>query len=228
MLQDLRYAIRTLRKKPLFTLVAVLALALGFGANTAIFSVIDAVVLHPLPFRDADRLVVIWEKNPALQGFIAERLPAALKNYNEWKKESRSFEAMGAFHDASLNLTGFDKPEQVVAAVATPDFFAVLGIQPTLGRAFTLQEASGDQRVILSAAFHKRRFGGSREVLGQTLTLNGAVHTIAGVMPASFQLPALWEGLDQKKPDVWLPLNVNVKESQEASKINFVFARLRP
>jgi putative ABC transport system permease protein len=228
MLQDLRYAIRTLRKKPLFTVVAVLALALGFGANTAIFSVIDAVVLHPLPFRDADRLVAIWEKNPALEGFIAERLPAALKNYNEWKKESRSFEAMGAFNDTSLNLTGFDKPEQVTGAMATPDFFAVLGIQPTLGRAFTAQEASGDQRVaILSAAFHKRRFGGSRGVLGQTLTLNGAVYTIAGVLPSSFQLPALWEGLDQKKPDVWLPLNVNVKEKEEGKKNNFVFARLR-
>jgi putative ABC transport system permease protein len=229
MLQDLRYALRTLRKKPLFTVVAVLALALGFGANTAIFSVINAVILHPLPFRDADRLVAIREKNPALEGFIAERFPAALKNYNEWKKESRSFEAMGTFHDRSMNLTGFDKPEEVSTAVATPDFFAVLGVQPTLGRAFTDREASGDQRVaVLSAAFHKRRFGGSREVLGQTLTLNGAVYTIAGVLPAPFQLPALWEGLDLKKPDVWLPLNVNVKEKEEGNKTNFVFARLRP
>src|SRR5258708_14386223 len=226
MLQDLRYAIRTLRKKPLFTLVAVLALALGFGANTAIFSVINAVVLHPLPFHDADRLVAIWEKNPALEGFIAERLPAALKNYNEWKKESHSFEAMGAFHDRTLNLTGFEKPEEVTASFATPDFFAVLGIQPQLGRAFTPQEASGNNRVaILTAAFHKRRFGGSRDILGRAVTLNGAVYTIAGVLPASFQLPALWEGLDRKKPDVWLPLNVNAKASEELGRVNFVFAR---
>ena len=218
-----------LRTKPMFTVVAVLALALGFGANTAIFSVINAVVLHPLPFRDADRLVVIWEKNPALEGFIAERLPAALKNYNEWKKDSRSFEAMGAFRDTTLNLTGFEKPEEVPVAFATTDFFAVLGIQPQLGRAFTPQEASGNNRVaILTAAFHKRRFGSSRDILGRAVTLNGAVYTIAGVLPASFQLPALWEGLDQKKPDVWLPLNVNVKESEESHRNNFVFARLRP
>ena len=187
MLRDLRYALRTLRKKPLFTVGAVLALALGFGANTAIFSVINSVVLHPLPFRDAERLVAIWEKNPALEGFIAERLPTALKNYNEWKKESRSFEAMGAFHDASLNLTGFDKPEEVAAAFATPDFFAVLGIQPQLGRAFTSEEASsGNNRVaILGAAFHQKKFGRSRDALGRTLTLNGAVCLIARRMRIS-------------------------------------------
>src|SRR5439155_9264898 len=121
------------------------------------------VVLHPLPFRDADRLVAIWEKNPALEGFIAERLPAALKNYNEWKSSSRSFEAMGAFHDASLNLTGFDKPEEVVGAFATPDFFGVLGIQPPLGRVFTPQEAAGYQKAaLISPAFHQRKFGGPR------------------------------------------------------------------
>jgi putative ABC transport system permease protein len=229
MLRDLRYALRTLRKKPLFTVVAVLALALGFGANTAIFSVINSVVLHPLPFMDADRLVAIWEKNPALEGFIAERLPTALKNYNQWKKDSRSFEAMGAFHDASLNLTGFDKPEEVAAAFATPDFFAVLGIQPQLGRGFTSEEAlSGNNRVaIVSAAFQQKKFGGSRAALGRTLTLNGAVYTIVGALPASFQLPALWQGLDRKKMDVWLPLNVNVKES-ENDRSNFVFARLKP
>ena len=113
-------------------------------------------------------------------------------------------------------------------AFATPDFFGVLGIQPPLGRVFTPQEAAGYQKAaLISAAFHQRKFGGSRGVLGRTLILNGAVYTIAGVLPVSFQLPALWEGLDQKKPEVWLPLNVNVKESEEAERNNFVFARLR-
>ena len=222
----MRYALRTFLKRPLFTIVAVLTLALGFGANTAIFSVIDAVVLHPLPYEDPDRLVAIWEKNPALSGFLAERLPAALKNYTEWTKQSHSFESMGAQTDTPMNLTGFDKPEELSAALATPGFFDVFGVRTRLGRSFTTED--GSRVAVLTAAFHKRRFGGSTDVLGRTLALNGAVYTVVGVLPESFHLPALWEGLDVKKPEVWLPLDVaKMSEDDAQSRVNFVFARLK-
>src|SRR5712671_1330956 len=113
MLQDLRYAWRALRRSPGFTFIAILALALGIGANTAIFSVVDAVLLRQLPYRDPARLVMLWERNPAIGGFLAERLPACLKNYLEWKSQSKSFESMAVMRQISLNMTGVGQPEQL-------------------------------------------------------------------------------------------------------------------
>jgi len=228
-LQVLRYALRTFRKTPGFTAAAVLALALGVGANTAIFSVVHAVLLRPLPYRDPGRLVMVWEKNPAIGGFLAPRLPAALKNYHAWK-QSRSFTEMGAMEQLGLNLTGIDKPEQLEAARATADLFSTLGIHPALGRAFLPGEGSpGRDRVaILSYKLFERRFGGDSHILGRAVTLNNASYVIIGVLPREFHLPAMWEGFSQNKPEIWLPLDENPAEDALANRINFVFARLAP
>ena len=228
-LQDLRYALRTFRTPPGFTAAAVLALALGVGANTAIFSVVHAVLLRPLPYRDPGSLVMVWEKNPAIGGFLAERLPAALKNYHVWK-QSRSFSEMGAIEQLGLNLTGNEKPEQLEASRATSDFFSTLGVRPALGRDFLPGEgAPGRDRVaILSHKLFERRFSGDSHVLGRSVTLNNASYVIIGVLPREFHLPAMWEGFSQNKPEIWLPLNENPPEDALTSRTNFVFGRLAP
>ena len=232
MLQDLRFALRSFKKSPGFAAVAVLVLALGVGANTAIFSVVDAVLLRPLPFRDPARLVVLWEANPALGGFIAERLPVALKNYLAWKSQSRSFVSTGVFKDDAINLLGGDKPERIDMGMASSDFFGVLGVAARLGRTFSASEGDQDDArvVVLTDALYRRRFGGDPHILGTSVTLSGKDHTIIGVLPASFHLPAFWEGMDQKKPELWVPLNTSAKQSEDrlTDRHCFVFARLKP
>jgi putative ABC transport system permease protein len=232
MLMDLRYALRNLQKTPGVTFIAFLTLALGVGANTAVFSVLDAVLLRAFPLQDPDRLVVVWESNPALGSFIAERVPVCLKNYLEWKQRSQSFSQMGTFENGSVNLTGAPKPEQVDLAKASPDLFTTLGVRPAVGRTFASNEGdSGRNRVaVLSYSLYHNRFGGDRSVLGQTIRLNGASFTVVGVLPADFELPAFWEGMDQKKPDVWVPLNTNANQGKDQlqERNKYVFARLKP
>ena len=136
MLADLRFALRTFRRSPGLIAAAVLATALGVGANTAIFSVIQSVLLRPLPYHDSSRLVMVWEKNPIFKGFLAERLPVAGRNYVEWKRQARSFSGMAAMQEASFDLTGTDKPEEVPAVRVTPDFIPLLGRTALRGRLF--------------------------------------------------------------------------------------------
>jgi putative ABC transport system permease protein len=203
---DLRYAWRMLRKSPAFSVTVIFVLALGIGANSAVFSIVDAVLLRRLPYRDPDKLVMLWEKNPTLGAAIGERVPAALSNFLEWQKRATSFVAMGGFEEANLNLTSGPEPERIDGARATPNFFDVLGVRPALGTAFEF--ASEPERahvVVLSDRFYQTHFGGLTNVLGQTLTLNDAVYTIVGVLPAEFHLPAAREGGDQRKPDLWIP-----------------------
>src|SRR5438132_773810 len=119
MLQDLIFALRTLRKSPAFTATAILVLALGIGANTAIFSVVDAVLLRDLPYRDPDRIVMLWDSHPSLGGFIGKRTPVSIKSYLEWKEQSRSFVDMAAFENHQMNLTGRDKPERLAIETAS-------------------------------------------------------------------------------------------------------------
>ena len=232
MLQDLRFAVRSFRKSPGFTLIAVLVLALGVGANTAIFSVVDAVLLRALPFRDPARLVMVWEANPALGGFLAERLPVALKNYLAWQAQSRSFISISVFKDDAVSLLGGDKPERIQAGLASSSFFGVLGVAAHLGRTFSESEGDrGDARVVvLTDGLYKRRFGSNPRILGTTVTLSGKDHTVIGVLPAGFHLPAFWEGMDQKKPELWVPLNTapNQPEDRLVERQGFVFARLKP
>ena len=229
MLADLRFALRTFRRSPGLIAAAVLATALGVGANTAIFSVIQEVLLRPLPYRDAARLVMIWEKNPVFKGILAERLPVAGRNYVEWKRQAGSFSGMAAMQQIRLQLTGTDRPEDLEAVRITPDFLSLLGRTPLRGRSFSPEEtvAGKDQVTLVSYSFFQRHFGGDAQCLGSSITISGKSHTVIGVLPPDFHLPALFQGFDVRRPDIWLPMADTFKTDEEANRINYVMARLR-
>jgi len=222
LLQDVRYAARTLWKSPGFTLVAVAALALGIGANTAIFSVVKAVLLDPLPYPDPGRLVWVRESNP---GADIPDEPASAPNYNDWRTQGRSFEAVAAFANAAATLTEGDEPERVPAVSTSANFFQVLGVAPALGRGFLPEEeTTGKNRVVvLSHGFWQRRFGGSHKALGQTITLSGNPYTVVGVAPAGFRNPV--QG--PKPPELWYPIAFNFAQSVRRSDYLSVVGRLK-
>jgi predicted permease len=232
LLQHIRFGLRLIRKSPAFYLVIIVVLALGIGANTAVFSVVDAVLLRKLPYRDPDRLVLVWEKNPTLGAMVGDRVPTCYTNFVEWARQQHSFESVAGFEDVSLNRTGMSEPERVAGARVSANFFSVLGVAPLLGSAFDYAEsdASRIHVAILSYPYWKSRFGGSSAVLGQTLTLNDASYTVVGVLPASFHLPSTREGGEQRKPDIWIPYEpVSQRSEQELNRLKMqVFARLGP
>ena len=210
-LQDLRYGVRMLRKNPGFTITAVLTLGLGIGANTAIFSVVNEVLLKPLPYREPDRLTVVWEQNPE-RGWYRNIVSAA--NFLDWRKQNRVFTGMAAADvEETYTLTGTGKPEEVGGQRATANLFSLLGVRPLLGRTFLPEEDKpGSARVVvLSYSFWQRRYGGSRSVLGRQISLNNQSYTVIGVMPAGFYFPPFWQelfkvelwtaGLDLSQPD---------------------------
>jgi MacB-like periplasmic core domain len=187
LLQDFRYGLRQLRRGPGFTIVAVLTLALGIGANTAIFSVVNAVALRPLPYPHSDRLVWIAEVLPAIKAELASG-----GDYVDWKDQSRSLDEITAYDDrASFNLTGRGTPARVSGAQVTASFFATLGVGPHLGRGFTAEEDKPNSRkvVVLMHSFWQQYFGSDPKLLGQTVTLDATPYTVVGVMPASFRFP---------------------------------------
>ena len=161
--QDVHYTVRLLRKTPVFTLVAAGTLALGIGANTAMFSIVDSVILRKLPFGDPDRLVMVWEDATLANGFARNQI--APGNYTEWRQLNRSFTDLAATAFASASLTGDGAPEQVLGGRATANFFTVLGVQPQLGRGFTEEEdRNGAPVVVISHALWQRRYGGETSV----------------------------------------------------------------
>jgi putative ABC transport system permease protein len=194
-MQDVRYALRTLRCSPSFTFVAVLILALGIGANTAIFSVISAVLLRPLPFPDPERLVVLWEDRSAAGGY-AQGMPA-WADYDEWQRRSRSFDGMAAIADVSYNLTGGGEPERLEASDTTANLFSLLGAQALLGRTFTAEDEGPAALpvVVIDERLWLRRFGGDPGVIGQSIVLDGLSYTVIGVVASDFRFPddnAIW------------------------------------
>jgi putative ABC transport system permease protein len=213
---DLRHGVRILRKSPGFSATVVLVLALGISANSAVFSIVDAVLLRKLPYRDPDRLVMVWEKNPTLGAFIGDRVPAALSNFREWQKRATQFESIGGFEVADLNLTSGSEPERIEGARASANFFDVLGVRPRLGTSFAFAETEPDRChvAILSDAFFKSHFGGRGNPIGQILTLNDIIYTIVGVLPSQFHLPASREGANQSRPLIWIPYDGSEKNNQ--------------
>ena len=139
-LQDIRYAFRTLLKRPGFTVIVVLTLALGIGANTTIFSAIDAVLLNPLPYKDPDRLVVIWETNKHLGPEMWDRNEVAMGNFLDWRSRNQNFDQLAALFDTAMNLTGVGEPQRIQSCVVTTNFFQAIGVQPMLGRSFLPEE----------------------------------------------------------------------------------------
>jgi predicted permease len=184
LLQDVRYALRQLRKSPGFTLVAVLMLALGIGANTAIFSMLNAVLLRPLPYKEADRLVMVWEQNPH-RGWFENIVSAA--NFLDWKKQNQVFEDMAAFESNFFNLSGGSKPEEIAGERVTTNLFSVLGVRPLRGRLFLPEEEKrGTSTVIVSYGLWQQNFGGDPELVGKPISLNGQACTVVGILPATF------------------------------------------
>ncbi len=198
--QDLRYAFRVLWKSPGFAGAAVLILALGIGANTAIFSVVNAVLLRPLPFEDADRLAKVWHVPPAELFHGMTRFSVSPGNYLDWRRQNGSFETMAAYALTSVNLTGLGAPEAVPATVVTADFFSVMRARPSMGRAFAPGEDDPGKGpvVVLSHAFWKSHLGGAADAVGRKIQLDGAAYTVIGVMPAKFDFP--------DRTQLWTPL----------------------
>ena len=221
LLHDLRYALRMLLKNPSFTIVAVIALALGIGANTAIFSVVNTVLLRPLPYRDADRLVTVWEDD-SRRGFPRETPAAA--NYVDWCDQNRVFDGMAAIADAGFNLTGAGDPERLEGRSVSANLFPMLGVEPQIGRVFNATEDQpGAQRVVvLSYGLWQRRFGGETSIIGKSLTLNGDSYTVVGVMPARFQFPS-------SDDQAWVPIAFTTEQTgnRDAHYLQ-VIAKLKP
>ncbi len=220
MFQDLRFGLRMLLKNPGFTFIAVITLALGIGANTAIFSVVNAVLLRDLPYRDPDRLVLL-SLYRAREGASFAR-PA---EFLDWRDQAKSFEKMGAYRFGSADLTGSGEPERLEAASISADLFATLGVAPALGRAFTSEEDTdgGPLAVILSDGLWRRRFGGDPQVIGRAITLGGQSRTVVGIMPPGFRSHA--------EAQLWLPFAFNaarVLGRQERTFRMNVIARLQP
>src|ERR1044071_7585209 len=164
LLQDVRYALRTMRRKPGFTAIVVLALAIGIGANTAIFSVVNAVLLQALPYKDPNRLAMIWETNPTIQvGF--DLLPVSSANFVDWRDQNKSFESVSIIDNARATLTGSNTPERVAAANVSSSFFEVMRVEPVLGRVFNQEEDNpGNNHVaVISYGMWQRRFGGGQD-----------------------------------------------------------------
>ena len=228
--QHLKLAFRVLRNAPAFSALVVSILALGIGANTAVFSVIDAVLLRQLPYGDPNRLVVLWEKNHVLGTSIGERVPASHANFVEWVRQAKSFEDIAGFESVNLNRTGADEPERIEGARVSPNFFQVFSVNPALGTTFAsvASDSGNAHSAILSDSYWQTHFGGSRNVIGQPITLNDAVYTVVGVLPANFYLPATREGSDQRKPAIWIPDDVATQSNLEElnRRKMLVFARL--
>ena len=225
LLQDLHYGLRILAKNPGFTAVAVLTLALGIGANTAIFSLLNAVILRPLPYPHSDRIVTIWVTEPSGPGNL---YPDTGPDYVDWKAQSQVFDTMGAVFVTGASLTGTSEPLQLEGFEISPEILDLLGAKPLVGRNFTPDEtASGrDDVVILSYALWQRAFGGQTAVLGSKIMLDSRPRTVTGIMPREFQFPHIWGN----KPEYWIPLNLRAQEWRKSRGNHWlwVLARMKP
>jgi putative ABC transport system permease protein len=222
LMQDIRYGLRGLWRNPAFTLVAVLSLALGIGANTAIFSLVNAVLLRPLPLlKEPERLVLVWEDQASIG---VTRDDVAPGNFFDWKAQNQVFEEMAALRWLSVNLTGDGEPERVQAYGATANFFPLLGVQPALGRNFLPEEDSpgAARAVILSYGLWQRRYGGEPDIVGRSIVLDGEKYAVVGVMPAGFQFL-------QSSVGLWVPASFSQEElTLRSSNYLTVVGRLKP
>lgn len=218
--QDVRYGLRQLRHNPGFTAVAVIALALGIGANTAIFSAVDAELLHPFAFKHLSRIVMVWESAPRQHIDHASAAPA---NFLDWEHQNKTFSQLAAEHDWAATLTGHGYAERLEGYQVTADFFPLLGIAPQLGRAIGASDfhPGRESVVVFSHGFWKRHLGADRSILGKTVLLNGRKYTVIGIMPESFSFPP--------GADVWSPLNLTGAASTDRTNHYLrVLGRLKP
>jgi putative ABC transport system permease protein len=225
LIQDLRYGARMLFNQPGFTLIAVLTLALGIGATTAIFSVVNAVLLRPLPFPQAERIVRLWESRVPEDGLrVAVRYP----NFQDWRQQQQSFTHLAAYREDGFNLQTGAEARRLEGARVTVDFFNVLGVQPMQGRAFTAQEDAphGERVVILSHALWQQSFGGAAQVLGQQIKVDGQSHTVVGIMPPGFNFPGY--GYVNEDTHLWFPFALEAPSTGRGPHLLRVLGRLQP
>jgi putative ABC transport system permease protein len=220
--QDLRYGARTLQRSPGVAFVAILAIALGIGANTTIFSVVNSLLLRPLPFANPDKLVKVLTTDPKRN---RNDLPTSFPNFADWREQNQVFENITAYSDASAAFSGDDAPEQINGVAATAGMFPLLGVKPFLGRPFYAEEERpGSAPVaVISYGLWQRRFGSDRKLIGQQVMLDGKSTTIVGVMPQGFKFP-----LDSENPEIWSPLDptTELNQTRGARYLNVV-ARLK-
>ena len=198
-MSDIRYALRNLLRRPTFTLIAVVTLALGIGANTAIFSAINALLLKPLPFPELDRVVAVWDKLPS-RGVMHNEVTVA--NYLDWQSQTQSFDQLALYRWWSANLTGIDPPERIQGFLVTANFLDVTGMKPIMGRTFAPEEnqPGKDQVAVITYSLWQRRFGGDPNILDKTITINSIVRRVIGVMPERFNFP--------KGAEIYAPLQM--------------------
>jgi putative ABC transport system permease protein len=229
-MQTLRYAVRMLLKNPGVTLIAVITLALGIGANTAIFSVVNGVLLRPLPYKNPDRLVALWENVPG-----HGRWRAAPANFFDWKKQNTLFEDMSAYGGSAMTLTGEGEPEQLSGTRVSSGYFAVVGVAPVLGRSFLPEEyePGRGQVVILSHSLWQRRYGRAENVIGKSIVLDGSVYTVVGVMaPGIYPMRPTTTGrndFDEQGQQYWLPMSFTSEwAAVRSAHVLGVVGRLKP
>jgi len=223
LLQDLHYGLRMLAKSPGFTAVAIIALTLGIGANSAIFSVVNSVLLRSLPYQNADQLVMIWGKLP---GHGVDQMGASAPEFMDYREQTQAFEHIAAYYSTSFNLTGGAEPERITATLVSASLFPALGVRPALGRDFLPEEDQHGrgQVAILSHGLWQRRFGSDPAIIGQALTLNGQPYAVIGIMPAGFQFL-------NPETELWVPVAFTphqLSEDERGSHWLNVLARLKP
>jgi predicted permease len=223
--QDLRFGLRMLRKSPGFIAVAVITLAFGMGANTAIFSVVNAVLLRPLPYPGSDRLVQIWSTNPKANRW---GMWTAYPRFEDWRRENTVFEEMATVRTWVLSIKGGDHPESLFGVLTSSQFLQLLRVQPMLGRGFLPEEdqPGHDHVIILSYGLWQRRFGSDRAVIGRTVDVDQQNYTVIGVMPSDFRFPPELPASHQV--DAWLPPAPDPSRNERGSNNYYTFARLKP
>ena len=225
LLADIRFGMRMLLKSPMVTVVALVALTLGIGANTAIFSVVNGVLLRTFPYHDAERLVLVWEKSPRNNQNVIN-----LGNFFDWKEQNQVFTDMAVFFDRSFNLTSDGEPEEVTGQFGTTNLFSVLGSNPVLGRTFADDDGRDAQTrvVVISYALWQRRFGGDKNIVGRQISVNERPSTIVGVMPATFGWH-IQKGTQASRPaDIWIPFQIPNELRQRRGRFASAVARLKP
>src|SRR2546423_5090829 len=232
MLSEIKVALRGLAKSPGFTMIAIATLALAIGANSAVFSLINALLVRPLPYQQPSRLALIWEQF-ATQGL--ERIPWSAPEYLDLEKEFQSGTGLAAFNYQTFNLGGGDVPERISGAVVTSSLFPLLGIEPIKGRTFAQEEQGEghDDVIVISERLWKRRFNADPTLVGKTLLLNGRSYTVIGVMPARFEFPIPLFGVQgnqfAERVDIWKPLAFTPLELKERGSRSYgLITRLRP
>ncbi len=229
-LKDIRYGVRSLLKRPGFTAIAVITLALGIGANTAMFSVINAVLLRPLPYRDPARLVTIWEESPE-RGMY--QMPVSLANLRDWVDQNQTFEQISAYTFTNLNLTGTGEPARLGTVRSSANLFPLIGATPVIGRSFLPEEdkEGANHVVILGHALWQSRFGSDPGIVGKWLTLNNQSYTVVGVMASNSQFPVGfgYMGKVLNDPiDLYVPLAASGRETERGNYSFFAIGRLKP